>query len=186
VSLQSQFQWRAPAIFLAGSLFLSVSGKAFQPPATFTPERYAHLWENSPFSAATPQQVTGPGHDWLLTGLSVLNKTPFATLTHKKTRRSLGLAAGESREGLTLIKASLNPDFSESFALIEVNGTEQRLTFDKELLAQFSTRNQPQAQSAAPTNPTAQPAKNKVQIQSKQAPSSPKPPSRRRIILRRN
>jgi len=131
----------------------------------FPIERYRHIWENSPFSAATEAPTQAQDAEWLLTGISRLGDAPFAILTHKQTRRSVSLAAGESLDQIKLVHAEWAPESSNSFAVFEINGEQKRLQFDEDSLMLLAA----QATNAAPRT-AVQPAQNNQ-------PNRPNPPA---------
>lgn len=174
----------------AGRLFGETAESSFIP-QDYEASRYAHLWEQSPFSSATETIESGTDSVWLLTGISNFDNYPFATITNKQTRKSVALAAGESSGPIKLVHAEWAPDHNNSFAVIEVNGTQKRLQFDENSLQVLAA----QAGSAAPKtvvqpaalNANRSPLPPEIQNRNNQnnADKNDRPVPRRRVILRR-
>jgi hypothetical protein len=155
--------------------------------------RYEHLWKNSPFSAATIVPDEGTNSTWVMTGISILDQSPFVSFTNMETRQSISLTPGESAKGVTLIHAEWASNSDDSFAVAEINGAQTKLQFNTgqlNLLANKSAMTAPPLpviSSARPPLPQGRTATPNITVNKSgsNTSSGTAPVARRRIIIRR-
>ncbi|MEM1159169.1 MAG: hypothetical protein AAGH72_13050 [Verrucomicrobiota bacterium] len=163
-------------------------------PESYDIARYDHLWQNSPFSMATVTLEEGVDATWVLTGISVLDQSPFVSFTNLDTRKSVSLSPGESIDGLKLVHAEWSSNSEQSFAVVDINGAQKKLLFDNKQLAVLASKSA--AVPGRPVNPVTQQVKSSTSAQASTPPATVRSNTpattqnsssipRRRIILRR-
>lgn len=109
-------------------------------------EKYARLWENSPFElgvAKSESKPTGIAAEWLLTSISKVGDKPVVTLFNRASNESTVLSPGlNGTGGLELVDADVKEDFLQSSVHIR-RGTEvAKFTFQQNELNALQ-KNQP-------------------------------------------
>ncbi len=156
-------------------------------PASHTLERYASLWEKSPFSPESVVPAAANNTEWLLTGIMVIGDAPIVTLTNQTTTKTVSLSPGQTVEGLNLVHAEWSNNAQESFAVVSINGSQKRITFDQQSLATLSARtasNLPPAANNTPRVVIPTPTTQGATVITPAATNSKQVTPRRRIIRR--
>jgi hypothetical protein len=119
-----------PAISFLGVLLIApAEADSVLPGQGFTGNRYAELWENSPFAVATPEVAASQDYD--LVGLAEFDGVAYVSLVDKQTQEHFVLTNEKPMKNLRLI--SVHPGVKGGSAVIERDGI--RLVLEEQNLA---------------------------------------------------
>jgi|GEM_PF-5657503 len=158
-------------------------------PEAHSLSRYTAMWEKSPFSPESVIPETVSNAQWLMTGMTVFDNAPIVTLTNRNTMKTVSLSPGQSVESVSLISAEWADEYEKSYAVVTINGSQKKISFDQKSLATLSSRSAPMI---AKTTNTAQNQQKVVPNQNNAGANITAPPNtntkrvipRRRIIRR--
>ena len=121
-------------------------------PEAYSLDRYTSLWENSPFSPESVIIESVNNAEWLMTGITVLDDAPMVTLTNRTTFKTVSLSPGESSDSVSLVSADWAGSYENSFAVVSINGSQKKISFDEQSLSMLSSRTAPKISQPVPAN----------------------------------
>ena|GEM_PF-6327077 len=126
-------------------------------PAPIPLEKYARLWENSPFELGVTkgaEKPTGVAAEWILTSLSKMGDKPVVTLLNRTSNESAVLSPGlAGPEGMELVDADVKDDYLQSSVHIRRGSEIAKLTFQQSELNSLQ-KNQPPGMPQPPVAAT--------------------------------
>lgn len=102
-------------------------------PEPFPLERYARLWEKSPFhleSVAPPQESAGLAQQFALTGIAQISGEPIAFILERATQLRHMLDRKTNTAGLSLVQVDVQPKYADSTVTIRRGGEVGVIKFD--------------------------------------------------------
>lgn len=175
---------------LLGVVFFSSGVLAdWSAPDTHPIERYAHIWQSSPFVVAT--EIT-PGSEALanrfaLTGAARIGESDIIFIIDRQTLKRFPVAQGKTENGVELVAIQRSDNIRQLSATIRSGGemAEIRYASDMPDISEAAV----QTQQPARTRPQAVLAANNVISEMHDATgvesAEEEPPARRRVIPRR-
>jgi len=133
-------------------------------PEPFPLERYAKLWEKSPFhleSVAPPQESAGLSQQYALTGIAHVSGEPIVFLLERATQLRHMIDRNANTSGLSLVQVDVQSKYADSTATIRRGGEVGVIKFD------LAAANTPQVPPGMPPGmpPGAMPGMPTPQIQ---------------------
>lgn len=99
----------------------------------FPLSRYAALWKRSPFqleSIAPTSQSEGIGQRFALTGIAQIDGEPIVFVMERATQERSMVKKDGSRAGLTLVQIDVQQKYSDSTAMVRLDGEVGTIKFD--------------------------------------------------------
>lgn len=119
-------------------------------PAGFGVDRYASLWEHSPFTIASVQQDATPAgfaEKLALVGVAKIGTENLATVINKDSQERISVSSKPNDQGWKLIAVDSDPDLLKVVATIQSGNETAKVRFDPALIAASA---QPQPQPPPP------------------------------------
>jgi hypothetical protein len=123
------------SLLLGGGLCCAFSlVRADVVPGGFPADRYASLWEHSPFTTASVQQEAAPpgfADKLTLVGLAKVGDEDIVTLLNKESQERINLSTNKSPQGLKIVSVELNADPMKACVTIQKGNETAKVRFDK-------------------------------------------------------
>ncbi len=148
-------------------------------------ERYAFIWEKSPFtlSSAAEEPVAGFSANLVLVGHGVIGGKAYARIMDKATQQRFTVAEGEPSNGIELVSVEASNDPLQSVARLRKGDETGVIRFDPAMLtAAVAAQPVPQPNAVVPQPPGVPPTAIQQPGQSNPGNQIPAP-RRRRIII---
>jgi hypothetical protein len=136
-------------ILLFGGLccIFSSASAGDEVPSGFAVERYASLWQHSPFTIASVMQDAAPAgfaQNLAIVGIAKIGDKDLVTLLNKQSLERFIVKAAPNEQGIKVISVETDADPLKTSVMIQRDGEIAKVGFDKALI----DRNQPAAPQA--------------------------------------
>ena len=98
------------------------------PGPAFDSNRYAPLWENSPFAVATP--VAMESQEYFLVGVAQFDGVSYASIVDKQNQNHFVVTSATPVQGLKLVSLTRGQDAGSTFATFEKDGALLKLRLE--------------------------------------------------------
>jgi hypothetical protein len=123
------------ALLLGGSLCSALSFvKADVIPGGFAVDRYSSLWEHSPFTVSSIQQLVIPpgfADKLALVGIIKIGSENMVTLFNKDSLERISVSTNSSPEGMKIVSVELDKDPQKDSVTIQKGDEIAKVKFDK-------------------------------------------------------
>ena len=106
----------------------AVAADADLPGPPFNSDRYAPLWENSPFAVATPVAVES--EQYFLVGVAQFDGVSYASIVDRQTQAHFVVTNTTPNHGMKLVSLTHGQDAASTSATIDKDGSLLRLKLD--------------------------------------------------------
>jgi hypothetical protein len=144
------------AILITVFVFYAFSSpRAGVAPDGYNTDRYASLWQHSPFALATVEQQAPPGfaQNFAVVAVARVDDEDLVTILNRVSQERFTVSADPNADGIKLVSVDSDPDPLKTKVKLQKGTENATIGFDKALLAMNQAPAPPPPNAAAPGVP---------------------------------